>query len=169
MTKSVETCPWELLGVSPEDDRAKIRKAWRDLVRRYHPDLAGTDRDAANRKLAEINAAFDIVWDRDAARRKLEEDRKARAARKTEAARRAEAARHAQTARRAEHERRARAEDAARRDKAAREGAGRMAATRPAGWSRADRLAAMTALQAFDRARRVFDGLPTNRRPAVYV
>lgn len=50
-----------LLGVDWMADDATIRKAWRALVRSYHPDLARRDRDAANRRLAEINAAYDVV------------------------------------------------------------------------------------------------------------
>lgn len=50
-----------LLGVDWTADDAAIRKAWRALVRSYHPDLARRDRHAANRRLAEINAAYDVV------------------------------------------------------------------------------------------------------------
>jgi len=164
MTEGVETCPWALLGVTPADDRATIRKAWRDLVRRYHPDLAGTDREAANRKLAEINAAFDIVWDRDAARRKLEQDRKARAARQAEERRLAEKARRAEAARRSRSRRRAEAETAASDNPTA-----RSTAPGSSGWSIADRLAARTARLAFERARRILDGAPAAHRPPVYL
>jgi len=54
--------PYELLGVSPDDDPAVIRRAWHAMIRAYHPDLAKSDRKEANRRLAEINAAFDAVW-----------------------------------------------------------------------------------------------------------
>ncbi|MEL6647138.1 MAG: J domain-containing protein [Pseudomonadota bacterium] len=50
-----------ILGVSPTDDAATIRKAWRALVRSYHPDTARTDPAGANKRLTEINVAFDAV------------------------------------------------------------------------------------------------------------
>lgn len=52
---------FDLLGIAPDSDAATIKKAWRALVRSYHPDLARSDREAAGRRLAEINAAFDAV------------------------------------------------------------------------------------------------------------
>jgi curved DNA-binding protein CbpA len=52
---------YALLGVSPKDDAATVKAAWRRLVRNYHPDQAKTDLDEANKRLAEINAAFDAV------------------------------------------------------------------------------------------------------------
>ena len=51
----------DLLGVSDKDDAATVRQAWMKLVRSYHPDLAKSDPVAANRRLAEINAGFDLV------------------------------------------------------------------------------------------------------------
>ena len=52
---------FEILGIAPTDDEAAIRKAWRGLVRSYHPDTARTDPEGANKRLAEINVAFDAV------------------------------------------------------------------------------------------------------------
>lgn len=49
------------LGVSPDADPAQIKAAWRALVRTYHPDRMRGDTAAANRRLAELNAAFDLV------------------------------------------------------------------------------------------------------------
>lgn len=55
------------LGVSPDADRATVRKAWRALVRRYHPDQVRGDKVEANRRLAELNSAFDLAtaWEPD--------------------------------------------------------------------------------------------------------
>lgn len=61
MSSLSATAAFRLLGVSPDADRATIRKAWRALVRTYHPDQARGDKVAANRRLAELNAAFDLV------------------------------------------------------------------------------------------------------------
>lgn len=52
---------FQLLGIPPSSDAVLVRKAWRALVRSYHPDMAKEDPEAANRRLAEINAAFDAV------------------------------------------------------------------------------------------------------------
>ncbi|MEM1078927.1 MAG: J domain-containing protein [Pseudomonadota bacterium] len=51
-----------LLGLAPTSDVTVLRKAWRKLVRIHHPDQAEGCKDKANARLAEINAAFDLVW-----------------------------------------------------------------------------------------------------------
>lgn len=52
---------FKLLGLRPGANEADIRRAWKALVRAYHPDRCGSDRATTNRRLAEINAAFDLV------------------------------------------------------------------------------------------------------------
>lgn len=52
---------FDILGVQPGSDDATLRTAWRALVRTYHPDMAKTDLKAANQRLAEINAAWDLI------------------------------------------------------------------------------------------------------------
>jgi DnaJ-domain-containing protein 1 len=57
---------WEVLGVSPNATEDEVRRAYRALAKRYHPDHRGTgDSD----RMAEINAARDdaIRWFRKAA------------------------------------------------------------------------------------------------------
>ncbi len=49
------------LGVDPDADATTIRKAWRALVRTYHPDQVRGDKVAANARLARLNAAYDLV------------------------------------------------------------------------------------------------------------
>lgn len=51
----------ELLGVEEGASPEAIRKAWRAMVRTYHPDQAREDPEAATQKMAEINAAFDVL------------------------------------------------------------------------------------------------------------
>lgn len=59
--------PYALLGVTPDDDDAAIRAAYRRLAREHHPDrliAAGLPEeflDMANRKMAAINGAFDRI------------------------------------------------------------------------------------------------------------
>ncbi len=52
---------FDLLGIEPSTDEKIVRQAWRALVRTYHPDMAKKDPAGANKRLAEINAAFDAV------------------------------------------------------------------------------------------------------------
>jgi curved DNA-binding protein CbpA len=55
--------PYKILGVSPSDDDDKIKQAYRELVRKYHPDKY-TDSDLAelaNEKMKEINAAYEQI------------------------------------------------------------------------------------------------------------
>lgn len=52
---------FEILNVDPGCDGETLRKAWRALVRTYHPDMAKSDPKGANARLAEINAAWDLV------------------------------------------------------------------------------------------------------------
>ncbi|MGA9601151.1 MAG: DnaJ domain-containing protein, partial [Methylocystis sp.] len=54
--------PYELLGVSKSASHADIKKAYRHLAKKYHPDHNRNDPKAASR-LAEINAAYEIVGD----------------------------------------------------------------------------------------------------------
>lgn len=55
--------PYEVLGVSPNDDEETIKKAYRALVKKYHPDrYANTPlAEEANEKLKDINRAYDII------------------------------------------------------------------------------------------------------------
>ena len=56
---------YEVLNVSPSASREEIRKAYRALARRWHPDrfMAGPERDWANEKMADINAAYRMCLD----------------------------------------------------------------------------------------------------------
>jgi molecular chaperone DnaJ len=50
-----------ILGVSPEADQNKIRKAYRSIAKKYHPDSGGSEANA--QKFLEIKEAFDILSD----------------------------------------------------------------------------------------------------------
>ncbi|MEL7149247.1 MAG: J domain-containing protein [Pseudomonadota bacterium] len=52
--------PFDILGVTPADDMATIRMAWRAKVRALHPDRAKNKRQATA-ALADVNAAFDAL------------------------------------------------------------------------------------------------------------
>ena len=52
--------PYKVLGVAPSASEEEIKKAYRDLSKKYHPDLNPGDESAA-RKMSEINAAYDQI------------------------------------------------------------------------------------------------------------
>lgn len=60
MPATVNKDLYEILGVSETASQDEIRKAYRALARKYHPDKTGGDK-AAEDKLKEINAAYDVL------------------------------------------------------------------------------------------------------------
>ena len=52
--------PYKVLGVSPDASDDEIKKAYRDLTKKYHPDLNPNDPTAAE-KMNQINAAYDQI------------------------------------------------------------------------------------------------------------
>ncbi|HEY76387.1 MAG TPA: DnaJ domain-containing protein [Thermoflexia bacterium] len=61
MGEAPEKDPYEILGVSPLATQEEIRRAYRALVRRYHPD-SGTDEASATRFL-EVHQAYELLTD----------------------------------------------------------------------------------------------------------
>ena len=52
--------PYKVLGVSPDASDEEIKKAYRSLAKKYHPDLNPGDEYAA-RKMKEVNAAYEQI------------------------------------------------------------------------------------------------------------
>ncbi|MBQ9940855.1 MAG: DnaJ domain-containing protein [Clostridia bacterium] len=53
------TDPYSILGVSPENTDEQIKKAYRELAKKYHPDVnPGVD---TSDKMKEINQAYDLI------------------------------------------------------------------------------------------------------------
>lgn len=57
------TDPYKVLGVSPNASDEQIKKAYRDLARKYHPDkYRDSDlADLASEKMKEVNAAYEEI------------------------------------------------------------------------------------------------------------
>ena len=59
------TDPYEILGVAKSASADEVKKAYRDLLGKYHPDrlqhLGGEFREMAARKAAAINGAYESV------------------------------------------------------------------------------------------------------------
>ena len=55
--------PYKILGVPPTATDDEVKKAYRELARKYHPDkYAGTDlADLASEKMKEVNAAYEEI------------------------------------------------------------------------------------------------------------
>ena len=52
--------PCKVLGVSPDASDEEIKKAYRELTKKYHPDR-NPDNPAAAEKMNDINAAYDAI------------------------------------------------------------------------------------------------------------
>lgn len=52
--------PYKVLGVSPDASDEEIKKAYRELAKKYHPDRNPGD-EAAAKKMNEVNAAYDLI------------------------------------------------------------------------------------------------------------
>jgi curved DNA-binding protein CbpA len=52
--------PYALLGIEPDADDTELRRAWRELALRWHPDRAGPDTTAIFQKLT---AAYAVLSD----------------------------------------------------------------------------------------------------------
>lgn len=56
--------PYEALGVKPDASAEEIKKAYRKLAKRYHPDSTGGDKSKEDR-FKEVSTAYDILGDPD--------------------------------------------------------------------------------------------------------
>ena len=52
---------YDVLGVSKEASNKEIKKAYKRLVKMYHPDVFDGDKSIAENKIKDINAAYDVL------------------------------------------------------------------------------------------------------------
>lgn len=52
---------YRILGVSPSVDDEELKKAYRKLAKRYHPDANPGNEEMAAQKMSEVNAAYDEI------------------------------------------------------------------------------------------------------------
>ncbi|GKX66908.1 J domain-containing protein [Inconstantimicrobium mannanitabidum] len=55
--------PYEILGINENATEAEIKKAYRELAKKYHPDQYGTNplKELAEEKMREVNEAYDYL------------------------------------------------------------------------------------------------------------
>lgn len=71
--------PYKVLGLSPGASQDEIKKAYRQMARKYHPDLHPDDPNA-NKRMNEINEAYDMLMNPEkyAARRSQQQQSQSR-------------------------------------------------------------------------------------------
>jgi len=53
--------PYEILGISSNSTEKEIKKAYRKMVLKYHPDRTDIDDSIANEKFSEISEAYNVI------------------------------------------------------------------------------------------------------------
>jgi len=56
---------YEVLGVNKNATDDEIKKAYQKLAKKYHPDLNPNDKKNAEAKMKELNAAYEVLKDKD--------------------------------------------------------------------------------------------------------
>ncbi|MEY8242772.1 MAG: DnaJ domain-containing protein, partial [Gammaproteobacteria bacterium] len=54
---------YEVLGVKKGADEAEIKKAYKRLAMKYHPDRNADDKVGAEKKFKEVRKAYDVISD----------------------------------------------------------------------------------------------------------
>jgi len=59
--------PYQVLGVSKKSDQEDIKKSFRKLAKKYHPDLNPGNKEA-EKKFKDVSHAFDLIGTPEATR-----------------------------------------------------------------------------------------------------
>ncbi len=54
---------YDILGVDRDSSKSEIKKAYRRLARKYHPDVTEDDNEEAEKKFKEISEAYEVLAD----------------------------------------------------------------------------------------------------------
>jgi hypothetical protein len=53
--------PYDVLGLTPDATEDEVARAYRELAKRWHPDLPGAGGADAHARMARLNAAYDAI------------------------------------------------------------------------------------------------------------
>ena len=56
---------YDILGISTTATNAEIKKAYKTLVKKYHPDVFDGDKSVADSKIKQLNEAYEVLSNAD--------------------------------------------------------------------------------------------------------
>ena len=56
---------YEILGIAKDSDERTIKKAYRKLARKHHPDASSESPEIAEKKFKEISEAYEVLADKE--------------------------------------------------------------------------------------------------------
>ena len=61
VVKEAKETPWEILGVQPGTSKIEVKRAFRVLAKKWHPDHNADKKEEAAEMFKKIYAAYDIL------------------------------------------------------------------------------------------------------------